>query len=531
MTSSLKKAGSPVDMDDSFVNITFQEERSSETANKGNDSFYDTFVHKASAQYSDPTIFGANALRKLYPNHALVMSSDYGLNILGFPAVYARPLSPSEQVSNLVFIPLARRLGSVPGILADNVEFGGFSVAWKDYDFIVYVARWQIGFSMVVQHFVLHEGPEDVARELILAASIWRDQLHDEIWVFNQGIWKKDPGLWVEIQKADWKDVVLKDEFKKSLKKDIYGFFASETVYKELAIPWKRGLIMYGPPGNGKTITIKVVMKTCGNMGFTPLYVKSFQSYKGEEGAMADVFDKARQLSPCVVVLEDLDSLINDHNRSFFLNQLDGLESNDGLLVIGTTNHFERLDPGLSSRPSRFDRKYLFDDPDREARVLYAKYWQGKLKDNKDISYPDSLVDEIVDSTEKFSFAYLKEAFVSSLVLIAGSEDDKPEFASVLKNQIDILRKQLDKVPENIGAVPSIPAYTPFRRPQQDVRALLSGLSDSFANITLLGTTSNSARGSADAASLPNVIYAAGHHNSADPLPIPGLYPSNTLPR
>ena len=127
--------------------------------------------------------------------------------------------------------------------------------------------------------------------------------------------------------------------------------------------------------GNGKTISIKAVMKSCDEKGFRPLYVKSFQStsilplfwtswpirntsgYKGEEGAMADVFDKARQLSPCVVVLEDLDSLINDRNRSFFLNQLDGLESNDGLLVIGTTNHFEKLDPGLSTRPSRFDRK------------------------------------------------------------------------------------------------------------------------------------------------------------------------------
>lgn len=72
---------------------------------------------------------------------------------------------------------------------------------------------------------------------------------------------------------------------------------------------------------------------------------------------MAEVFDKARQSSPCVIILEDLDSLINDKNRSFFLNQLDGIGGNDGLLVIGTTNHFNRLDPGLSTRPSRFDRK------------------------------------------------------------------------------------------------------------------------------------------------------------------------------
>jgi transitional endoplasmic reticulum ATPase len=72
---------------------------------------------------------------------------------------------------------------------------------------------------------------------------------------------------------------------------------------------------------------------------------------------MIEVFEKAREVSPCVVILEDLDSLITDYNRSFFLNQVDGLHNNDGLLLIGTTNHFDRLDPGLSTRPSRFDRK------------------------------------------------------------------------------------------------------------------------------------------------------------------------------
>lgn len=79
--------------------------------------------------------------------------------------------------------------------------------------------------------------------------------------------------------------------------------------------------------------------------------------YGGEEASMANVFNKARQVAPCVVILEDLDALINDNNRSFFLNQMDGLQGNDGLLVLGTTNHFDRLDPGLSTRPSRFDRK------------------------------------------------------------------------------------------------------------------------------------------------------------------------------
>lgn len=104
-----------------------------------------------------------------------------------------------------------------------------------------------------------------------------------------------------------------------------------------------------------------------------------------------------------------MDSLINDSNRSFFLNELDGLSGNDGILVIGTTNHFDRLDPGLSTRPSRFDRKYLYDDPSRDARRLYVRYWQDKLAHNKELDFPESLADEVADTTDRFSFAYLKE--------------------------------------------------------------------------------------------------------------------------
>ena len=74
--------------------------------------------------------------------------------------------------------------------------------------------------------------------------------------------------------------------------------------------------------GNGKTISMKAIMKEADAKGYSPLYVRSFRSWKGDEGAMVDVFSHARLNSPCVMVLEDLDSLINPNNRSFFLNQL-----------------------------------------------------------------------------------------------------------------------------------------------------------------------------------------------------------------
>jgi transitional endoplasmic reticulum ATPase len=94
-------------------------------------------------------------------------------------------------------------------------------------------------YGLKTSHFILHQGSEEPARELILSAGIWANTLHDEILVFNQGFWYKDPRLWQELQKADWKDVILDHEFKEEIRKDIYGFFRSEQVYKELSIPWK----------------------------------------------------------------------------------------------------------------------------------------------------------------------------------------------------------------------------------------------------------------------------------------------------
>ncbi|KAJ7094601.1 P-loop containing nucleoside triphosphate hydrolase protein [Mycena belliarum] len=426
---------------DDFVNIWGPGDVAS-----GNNDFHRLWsADVASGTHPQPALQAANALRKIYPDHSLVMTQH---NILNFPLLVSTPLPNAPLVASLEVRPTARTADGVTGILAPIIEFGAFQAAWDRYDFIIYVISWKQGFGTYTLYIVLHQGPEEASRSLILSSGLFNQTLHEEVWVYNQGFWSKDHPLWLDIQKADWKDVILSDDFKKTLQKDIYGFFKSEPIYKELAIPWKRGIIMHGPPGNGKTISIKVIMKTCDALGFAPLYVKSFQSYKGEEGAMQDVFDKARQMSPCVVVLEDLDALITDRNRSFFLNQLDGLQGNDGLLVIGTTNHFERLDPGLSTRPSRFDRKYLFDDPNRDERALYAKYWQEKLKTNDGIEYPDALVEEVADKTEQFSFAYLKEAFVSCLVTLAGWEgDDKPTFGNALKAQIKTLRKQLDKMP------------------------------------------------------------------------------------
>ena len=121
-------------------------------------------------------------------------------------------------------------------------------IIYKKYEFTIYIVRYLEGF-FVNQHFILHEESKLPAQQLLRAVGAWYYQLHEEIWVFNQGFWDKDAKLYADVQKANWDDVILEDSKKKALQHDVYSFFDSEKLYKELGIPWKRGMLMYGPPG------------------------------------------------------------------------------------------------------------------------------------------------------------------------------------------------------------------------------------------------------------------------------------------
>jgi len=182
-------------------------------------------------------------------------------------------------------------------------------------------------------------------------------------------------------------------------------------------------------PGNGKTISIKALMHAlyARKHPIPTLYVKSLAGCHGPEYAIREIFVKARQSTPCLLVFEDLDSLITDRVKSFFLNEVDGLESNEGLMMLGSTNYLERLDAGISKRPGRFDRKYHFSLPAMAERVKYCDYWRSKLAKNKTVDFPPKLSEAIAEVTEGFSFAYLKETFITSLLMIVGSRRGNKE--------------------------------------------------------------------------------------------------------
>lgn len=139
-------------------------------------------------------------------------------------------------------------------------------------------------------------------------------------------------------------------------------------------------------------------------------------------------------------MFEDLDAMITNENRSYFLNQLDGLASLSGVLTLATTNHPDRLDPAILDRPSRFDRKYDFSLPHLTERREYLGSWNRKL--DVAMRIPDSELDSIAAATEDFSYAYLKELYVSAMV--RWMTDRAPgAMAAELRGQLDALREQM----------------------------------------------------------------------------------------
>lgn len=187
------------------------------------------------------------------------------------------------------------------------------------------------------------------------------------------------------------------------------------------------------------------------------LYIKTFKSFFGPEYGIRQIFLRARQTAPCLVIFEDIDSLVDVSVRSYFLNEVDGLESNHGILMVGSTNHLERLDPGIAKRPSRFDRKYFFDNPTADERVQYCEYWRHKLRNNKKVDFPKELSEKIAEITTNFSFAYMKEAFVAALLVIVAKKDElmtpqsceddlsRNSFWKEIKKQIEILRNEMNE--------------------------------------------------------------------------------------
>ncbi|KAM0708389.1 hypothetical protein Q7P35_005040 [Cladosporium inversicolor] len=406
---------------------------------------FNAILDHGSSQRVNSEVLLQNALRDVHRPDTVTWINAEDCDILGFAeAGHANARTDDGDDTYTAIrrykIPM-RALDEPEGSVIDDVLFARWGYEWNGRSVVCYKMEWtDYGFdeknyyAIVTDGRSLAKGRCTYTEELIKACGTWTRQLHDEVYVYEDGYWQKDKTLFSAVSKASWDDVIINPTMKTTLINDVESFFGSRETYLQYNIPWKRGVILHGPPGCGKTISIKALMNTVRQQDVSNLYVKSFKASgcQSDQASIRQIFVKARAVAPALLIFEDLDSLVTDELRSFFLNEVDGVEENNGLLIIGSTNHIDRLDTSITKRPSRFDRKFHFKTPSEQERRLYCQYWQSKLQSNLDINFTYEVCQAVAAATEGFTFAYLKELFVQTLlVYVSGGAEDTEAAASL----------------------------------------------------------------------------------------------------
>ena len=194
--------------------------------------------------------------------------------------------------------------------------------------------------------------------------------------------------------------------------KDIDNFWNRVDVYKKYNFIHKRGILMYGEPGCGKSGIIQLISQQIIKNDGIVINIKDEEDVERFTSFIA-TFRKIEPNRPLIVLLEDIDSLAGEgrSQTARLLNILDGVKQIEGVVYIATTNYPEKLQERITNRPSRFDRRYKVELPNEEIRRAYINH---KLSDD-DLKNVD--VDLWISKTEGMSLSHLKEVVVSVIVM------------------------------------------------------------------------------------------------------------------
>ena len=203
------------------------------------------------------------------------------------------------------------------------------------------------------------------------------------------------------------------DSAAKTVIDGITDFWDREETFREYGLPFKRGILLYGPAGMGKTSTLQIIAREVISHGGIVLNYHHNLFRYGYRTLRA-----IQPATPLVVFIEDVelyenqDTISNSNTTSTFLNMLDGAENIDRVVFLATTNHPERLSARIINRPSRFDVTIEVPYPDKEMRTIYLSSLGGDIDAGR-----------YARDTEGMSFAHIKELFISTVILGNGYDE------------------------------------------------------------------------------------------------------------
>jgi len=284
----------------------------------------------------------------------------------------------------------------------------------------------------------------------------------------------------VQAPDVSWSDIGGLDEAQMRLKEGVELPLKSPEAFTRLGIRPAKGFLLYGPPGTGKTLLAKAAARE-SNANFIATKSSDLLSkwYGESEQQIARLFARARQVAPCILFIDEIDSLapargsgmgepqVTERVVNTILAEMDGLEDLQSVVLIGATNRPTLLDPALL-RPGRFDELVYVTVPDKDGRRRILAIHTSRMPMGKDVD-----LDEIAERTERFSGADLEDLVRrAGLFALRESGDDAVEvqmshFSQALNasratvtpemeeeyKSIEAKLKQVASEPEGIGFV------------------------------------------------------------------------------
>ncbi len=230
--------------------------------------------------------------------------------------------------------------------------------------------------------------------------------------------------VFVEVPEVRWSDIGGLEDVKQQLREAVEWPLKYQDIFERMGIRPPKGILLYGPPGVGKTLLAKAAATESGANFIAVNGPEILSKWVGEsERAIREIFRRARMVAPAIIFLDEIDSIapargsrvdsgVTDRIVNQLLTEMDGIKPLRGVVVIASTNRPDLLDPALL-RPGRFDRIIKVPPPDRKARLEILKIHTRRVP-----LAPDVDLEKLADMTNSFTGADL-EALVREAVMLA----------------------------------------------------------------------------------------------------------------
>ncbi|KAL4803892.1 P-loop containing nucleoside triphosphate hydrolase protein [Aspergillus unguis] len=253
--------------------------------------------------------------------------------------------------------------------------------------------------------------------------------------------------VFLETPKVRWTDIGGQHDIKKRLQKAVERPLKFPERMQRLNVKSKKGILLYGPPGCSKTLTVKALATEAGLNFMAVKGAEILSMYVGEsEKALREIFRKARSARPSIIFFDEIDAIASKRGSASqggvnvlttLLNEMDGIEELKSVLVVAATNKPEVLDPALM-RPGRLDSILYIGPPDLEARKEILHIWFSRS-----VVHPEVGLDELAMKTEGYTGAEMVSICETAGDAALDEEDETGEEQDVRWKHFDYALQQV----------------------------------------------------------------------------------------